>query len=107
MAAIQFPRLDVRAALIHHWLDKSFVEDAFLTGSYVMDPSNFTDETFSTSIVDLVTPQDWELLENLKQLVEPDWNPYTTRARVLTAIVGLGHGSSQGSSTNFCEESEA
>ena len=24
-AEIQFPRLDVRAALIHHWLDKSFV----------------------------------------------------------------------------------
>ena len=81
-AAIQFPRLDVRAALIRHWLDKSFVEDAFLTGSYVMDPSNFSDETFSTSIVDLVTPQVWKRLEDLRQL-KPDWKPYTTRASVL------------------------
>ena len=81
-AAIQFPRLDVRAALIRHWLDKSFVEDGFLTGSYVMDASNLTDETFSTSIIDLVTPQVWERLENLRQL-KPDWEPYTTRASVL------------------------
>jgi len=82
-AEIKFPRLDVRAALIRHWLDKSFIEDSFLTGSYVMDPSNLSDDTFSLSIVDLVTPQVWKRLENLSQLVDEDWKPYTTRASVL------------------------
>ena len=81
-ADIQFPRIDVRAALIRHWLDQSFTEDAFLSGSYVMDASNLTDDTFSLSIVDLVTPQVWDRIENLSQL-EPDRKPYTTRASVL------------------------
>ena len=83
-AAIQFPRLDVRAALIRHWLDKSFVEDAFLTGTYAMDPSNLTDDTFSTSIIDLVTPQVWERLEGVRREKDDwDWEPFTTRASVL------------------------
>ena len=81
-AAIQFPRLDVRAALIRHWLDKSFIEDSFLTGSYVMDPSNISDETFSTSIIDLVTPQVWEHLEDVSR-EKLNGESYTTRAGVL------------------------
>ena len=81
-AEIQLPRLDVRAALIRHWLDKSFVEDGFLTGSYVMDASNLTDETFSTSIIDLVTPQVWEHLEDVSR-EKLEGESYTTRAGVL------------------------
>jgi len=81
-AEIQFPRLDVRAALIRHWLDKSFTEDAFLAGSYSMDASNLTDDTFGLSIVDLVTPQVWEHLEGVGR-EKPGWKPYTTRAGVL------------------------
>ena len=49
-----------------------------------MDPSNFTDETFGTSIVDLVTPQVWERIEGVRREKDDcDWKPYTTRASVL------------------------
>ena len=76
---ITMPRIDPRAALIRHWMDKSFNEDAVIIGTFVLATESLR-MAGAASVLGLVTPQVWDRME------QRTGGPLTTRMDVLEAF---------------------